>query len=194
MKKIILTLALFTGAVSLPAAVIINVYESGSDVIMEGSGSLDISGLNSNGNYEVGNWQTIPDQGWLRVGSTPTMLTYYIIETSPGSFGTGGGVTADFGSGNSLQATPYADIGVEVGYVSGTMMAFSSTFSGATFQSLGFTEGTYVWSWAADSITMNVAAVPEPAAYGLMAGALMLGLACCKRKGRPVSAAACEAV
>ena len=50
-------------------------------------------------------------------------------------------------------------------------MAATATYSGQSFASLGITEGTYVWSWTGDSVTMNVGAapIPEPGTWVAMA-------------------------
>ena len=64
------------------------------------------------------------------------------------------------------------------GYVSDTSVSNLTTFSGATFASLGVTPGTYVWTWGsgadADSFTLQIGpaqtqTVPEPASLTLLA-------------------------
>jgi hypothetical protein len=59
---------------------------------------------------------------------------------------------------------------VPTGYVSGTALSATDTYSGQTFVSLGLTPGTYTWTWGtganADSFKVQIGpaatAVPEP--------------------------------
>jgi hypothetical protein len=61
------------------------------------------------------------------------------------------------------------------GYVSGTSLSGSATYSG-TIASVGATPGTYTWTWdkGANSFVLNVVkptGVPEPSAFaGLLLG------------------------
>jgi hypothetical protein len=52
------------------------------------------------------------------------------------------------------------------GYVSGSPLSATSTYTSQTFASLGLTPGTYTWTWGsgptADSFTVQIGAVPEP--------------------------------
>jgi hypothetical protein len=74
------------------------------------------------------------------------------------------------------------DLKVPAGYVSGSPLSGTSTWSSSTFDSLGMTKGTYVWSWGAgalgagDTLTLIVDAdaVPEPTAAALALTALCL--------------------
>jgi hypothetical protein len=75
----------------------------------------------------------------------------------------------------------YMALDVPAGYISGGLLSGSSTFDNTTIASLGFTPGTYVFSWnssvdsyvvgpaADDSITIQVgSAVPEPSTWAMM--------------------------
>jgi hypothetical protein len=58
-------------------------------------------------------------------------------------------------------------------YVSGTVLGLATgTYNSATFASLGLNEGSYLWSWASDSVTVKV--VPIPAAVWLFGSGLGL--------------------
>jgi hypothetical protein len=62
---------------------------------------------------------------------------------------------------------------VPSGYVSGADLGTSTaTWTGASFASLGLAPGSYVSAWGADSFTVNVNPIPEPATWALM----LLGL------------------
>jgi hypothetical protein len=100
----------------------------------------------------------------------------------------GGGITSDFQSfGTGGHADPVEGYGPLIGLNRGvttgwlwlpaafesgdTLDPSSSTYTG-TFSDLGITPGTYVSSWTGDTITLNVQAVPIPAAAWLFGSAL----------------------
>jgi len=62
------------------------------------------------------------------------------------------------------------------------------TFTGETFTSLGLTPGTYEWTWgsgaSADAFTLNVGAVPVPAAVWLFGSGLLGLIGVARRKAR----------
>ncbi|MDH3997468.1 MAG: VPLPA-CTERM sorting domain-containing protein [Desulfuromonadales bacterium] len=65
------------------------------------------------------------------------------------------------------------------------LIDFTMTFFNETIASLGATPGTDQWTWASDSIEMNIegalAPVPEPATMLLLGGG-MAGLASVRRR------------
>jgi PEP-CTERM motif len=69
------------------------------------------------------------------------------------------------------------------GYVSDTFLTDTSTYSGATFASLGVTPGRYEWTWgsgANQNFTLVIGGrpVPEPSTWAMMLlGFAGLGLA-----------------
>jgi len=58
------------------------------------------------------------------------------------------------------------------GYISGSALSGTATWSGTTISSLGLTPGTYTWTWGtgpdADSLTVNIGVVPEPSTLTLL--------------------------
>jgi hypothetical protein len=174
-----LTLALGSSA---RAGYIVNVIESGGNVVATGSGTIDTAGLQfviANGNVYA---MFIPTAGDVILGPTFNNLfvDYYSGITGPSSFGTGARHDADSGSG-ALIGIFSGDISVPDKYVSGTFLSSSDIWTGQTFATLGLTPGTYVWNWGsgadADSFTMNIggSSVPEPASI-MMVGLGTLGL------------------
>jgi hypothetical protein len=71
---------------------------------------------------------------------------------------------------------------VPVGYVSGTVLSDSATWTGQSLASLGLTPGTYTYTWGsgihADSATVQIGnTTPEPGTVPLLGAILALGLA-----------------
>jgi hypothetical protein len=80
-------------------------------------------------------------------------------------------------------------IGVPGSYTSGAALSSSGTFAGLELSRLGVAAGdSFTWQWgvgtsAADFLTINVTAVPEPAVYVLMvAGFGAVGFAARRRR------------
>ena len=168
------------------AAFVLTLAQSGPNVVATGSGSIDLLAFNAfpalGGTAPA---QVFSSNGILYAGpATATGVTVYTGGglTGPASFGSGGALTAGAGSGNlvginySLMSSP--EIVVPAGYITGTTLSDSSTFTGQTFSTLGLNPGTYTYSWgsglAADSLTIHVG-VPEPATW--LSGALLVGAA-----------------
>lgn len=166
------------------AVVVINVNEVGGDVVATATGNLDLSSLAFSLNG-------VPIA--IFVGATPDIATFaigggatfdvYSNAAGPAAIGPGAiQVAPTFSSGDFVGngGSPILyDVWVPSGYVSGAPLNGSSTWVGNTFAGIGLTPGTYQYTWASDSITLNigpVAAVPEASTY-VMAGfsALALG-------------------
>ena len=170
------------------AGYVVNVTESGGNVVATGSGTINTTDLT-----HVGDYSAIPyvlsgigaiDLGIDIQTRNETMLFTGI--SGPVSFGSGepGGsfgvattstgdyVGVDGGPGQFYQQSN--GVVVPVDYVSGSLLNSSATWTGQTFASLGLTPGTYVWTWGngvnADSFTLNIGAqaVPEPASILLL--------------------------
>jgi len=170
---------------NLQAAVIINVVESGNDVIFSGNGTLDVSNLTSQGS---GNLLAGIDFGAeVLIGGDPSgfpAVDFYGATgelSIPPVFGADQFTVANLGTGPRMgiafsafanQVAPA--VVVPAGYVSGTQLSSTSTYAGQSFASLGLIPGTYVWSWSDDSLTLNIAQVPVPAAVWLFGSALSL--------------------
>ena len=76
------------------------------------------------------------------------------------------------------------------GYNSGDLLNGSSTFTGATFASLGVTPGTYIWSWGveeegtADSFILNIGGTSTVPESGSTAVSMLLALGALALLGR----------
>ena len=177
----------FAGPAKALSAFNVYLYQDGSNVVVSGSGEVDLDGLTfiaqeshpiginaASANLTVGTPQNR--------GRAP-YFTYSGIN-GPGSFGSLGSVggtpspfTGDnFGVGGTSHV-----LNLPVGYVSGTSFSGSMTFDGTTLSGLGVTPGTYTWSWDGGANTFNLYAgeappsVPEPSQYGLFVFLAVLG-------------------
>jgi PEP-CTERM motif len=157
------------------ASVVIDIAQDGPNVVASGSGAIDLADLSYLGS---GNLQ-MPSTVWgskgavIFVGSSRESHEYG-LSSGPTSFGTGSFpyyTTTHSGDSFGLSSAGQ-DLIVTAGYVSGSPLSGSATFDSATIASLGLTPGRYVYTWGnganADSLTVNIGGVPEPATWGMM--------------------------
>ena len=160
------------------AALIINAIESDGDVLFstEAGGTLDLNGMTKVGDSVAGG-QVNPN-GLLFLGAPGSSpIDSYLIASAPGPFGIFGLTNASSGSGDVFGVVTLggSDAGISVpdGFISGSLISGSSTYSGETFATLGMTPGNYVWTLPNDTITLNIqATVPVPASVWLFGSAL----------------------
>ena len=184
------------------ASVVIDIFQSGGNVVAMGGGTIDLNGLSlfdssaSSGAPAVG-----PNIGLVYVGPDDDIDAYTGI-SGPMSFGTGGVTLGSSGSGDTFGVNAAPSIVnsslliVPTGYASGTALAGSSIYDGQTLASLGLTPGTYVYTWNSspaqdDSLTVKIGAIPEPSTWAMMLlGFAALGFAGFRatRKPAPVTA------
>lgn len=179
------TLALMMFTKVAVAGLVITVSQVGSDVVATGVGTMNLTALTSAGTFNGGACID-STYAFMQVGPTSgvTQAKYTGI-SGPSSFGSGLFTGATSGTGDSVGFS--GDAGyllVPNGYVSGNPLSGSATFANATLSGLGLTPGTTTYSWGsgatADSLTLNIAAVPEidPAmgssALSLVAGVLAM--------------------
>ena len=179
-----LALLLGIGATSTQAAFTLSVTQQGPDVVFNGSGTLDTSALTLE-DSDVGTppFEISANGGFLLSGfSSPDV---YSGIAGPTNFGSGGPTTATSTTGDlaGVRAGNGTLLFVPTGYVSGTALTNSATFVNTTFADLGFTPGTYTYTWgsgtSADSLTI-IGGVPEPSTWALMSvgvGLLACGVA-----------------
>ncbi len=162
------------------ASVVINVTEVGGNVVFAASGSLDLAGASSAGAYGGygkgfisggSNWYVAPGPG----GATKS----FAFTSFDGPFGTSASFvtppTSESGDDFFIwgQSGLTAQVGVDVGYVSGGAISSGMVFNGATIAGLNMTAGTYHYRLPSDEVILNIGGtVPEPASLGLVALAL----------------------
>ena len=161
---------LLYGSIS-QAAVTINVVESGGDVIGTSSGSINLAALSGpiatfQNTGEIDGTETQTGLSKIVVGPSST-ADLWLGAVAPAIFSTGGSFADSFDGGSisvgAIRTASNIGIYVPLGYVSGTPVDGTSTWTGHTFATLGLIPGTYVFTWGsdatADSITINISSV-----------------------------------
>ena len=147
------------------AGVIINMDQIGPNVVATGGGSIDttdltIAGILSNPVFVIARF---PFGSYVSIGGTTIVpQDAYRSITAPASFGSGGQHLATSGSGDVFGVIADLQLNLPPGYISGSALSATSTWSGESFSSLGLTPGSYTWAWGtgahADSFTLNIGA------------------------------------
>jgi hypothetical protein len=169
--------------------------EVGGNVVEVGSGTLDTTDLTDDGSPFSEVAAVSPTGGQVFSGSTSsTPVEFFTGVSGPVSFGTGSETLASSSSGDfvGLEGNGEGFLFTPVGFTSGALSE-TSTYSGATFASLGLTPGTYVYAWGtadhADSFTIdisNASGTPEPATWAMMLlGFAGLGYAAVRHQRAP---------
>ena len=153
---------------STPSGLSVTIVESGGNVVMSASGSLNINDLTlvnpSAGPFSFGGLG-VSNATFLMGTNGINAVQYSGFTTTPPNFGPGGvGGSQTSVSGNIFGVikqgpAPYSLL-VPVGYTTGTAISSSQTFTGTTFSGFGLTQGTYTYTWGsganADSINVVV--------------------------------------
>lgn len=151
-------------------AISISIQEVGSNVVVTGTGSANLSGL-SFSSTGVGGLRPALEgaKATVVVSSFSLNFTNFLYYdggiTGPSSFGSGTEVTPNSTSGDrfGVSGTGYSAFGPNAqlffpeGYSSGDDLSGTSTYNSATIDSLGLTAGTYTWTWPSDSVTVTIA-------------------------------------
>jgi PEP-CTERM motif len=185
-----------------PPAATIDITQVGANVVVTGSGVIDLSGLSlyTSGPFPTNGviWPAVGEI-LVGVGIGGPGVDVYTGASGPATMGTGleslgSSATGDqFGVGGSA----YADVGqgpvifVPEGYVTDTPLSGTATFDNTTLAALGLSPGTYTYTWAPSvtatdgSLTVNVSStVPEPSTWAMMAlGFAGLGLLAYRKRG-----------
>ena len=137
----------------------VTLQQVGPDVVATGSGAISLKGLRfSKSTSLVPGIGIIPRNPYvdpdvfIHTGPTSSRVDVYSGATGPTTFGRGLVITsASSGSGDmvgiDVDVLGHVYISVPTGYVRGTALSDTATYSGKTFATLQVTPGTYVWKW-----------------------------------------------
>ena len=140
------------------ASYLITIKEVGSNVVMAGSGTLNIDDLTlvAGATGPMGGAGLGVNSATFILGANGGYYDLYSgILTNPGNFGTGSGIGSNSSAGDIVGliyngAPPHMLI-VPVGYNSGSYLTSSQTFNNKSFSSLGLATGTYSYTWGTGS-------------------------------------------
>ena len=180
----LLALALFSfSSLSSRAELIINIYESGSDVIANVSGSVVYmdAGVPTSDTLDTAILPFANILSFAPLGGTGPYLRHGISNYPNPTFGTGGPSLATSVSGNTDLLLTTSFLFLPDNYVLGTPISVTATFANTTISTMGMNTGTYYYTWKdglnVDGATLNIgggpAAVPEPGTWA--AAALLVG-------------------
>jgi hypothetical protein len=150
----------------------VTVSQVGSNVVATGSGSFDLDGLAA-GASSTFSPLIDSSNGNILTGASNSDFQQYVGGSDILSFGTGGTVFADSGSGDYVGTDGVNSDGevflLPSGYVSGASLSSTATWNNTTFSGLGLIDGTYTSTWdhGQNSFVLQIgplatSPVPEP--------------------------------
>jgi hypothetical protein len=167
----------------------VTLEQVGSNVVANGSGAINLTGLIFITSVDDNNPGIIAGLGIIATGPFATSVDVYQGFTGPTDFGSGGGSSPNTASGDFVEISGVGlQLFVPLNYISGAALSDSMTFNSATFASLGVTPGTYVWTWGTGLENQNFtliiggAGVPDGGSTVSLLGCALLGLAAVRRK------------
>ncbi|MEO9574260.1 MAG: PEP-CTERM sorting domain-containing protein [Roseobacter sp.] len=175
-----------TATTAAQAAVVMNVWEDGTDVRAQVRGSLDMSGYDSQFNSTGGS--SFSQSAFLlgRDGATDVMDSYQfnsvttpttlgpLFSSSPPSSSLG----SDFGMSFGGSAANTTIVNVDQGYTNGDTITTDSLWATETLVNMGLASGTYLFTLPRDTITIKIGEAPAVSAVPLPASAPLLAFGC----------------
>jgi len=181
--------AVWSTIASSKAAVICEVFEGANSLTFKYSGTIDLSTVTAVGPTLAPAVSFSSQQSYFQNGARMIFTTG---STSPSVvLGNGGTVAATYVKPGS---SPFhfdfinKTLGLSVGYITGSPIEGEVTIFGSLAYH-GMAPGTRSYSWAggAESVTLNVYAVPEPGSMSIFAiGSIVAGYRLHRRKSKTV--------
>jgi len=197
MNRMLAAMALFSAVpAAADAAVVVNVTQEGADVVIRATGTLSLNGLTRFSTVSNSSAFLRGSSGYVGAGSTTSEQLYgWRGFTGPVNFGSSSTLLTRTSASGSAFALNAGSNGFPVVFLpisfrtNGTVNAVA-TATNRTLSAAGVTDGSYVYTSAGDTITVNIgsAALPEPATWGLMlVGFGMVGLGLRSRRNTKVA-------
>ena len=185
------------------SSVAITINQSGNDVIESASGSLDLSqllrGTAATLSYTSAKRATIVMGPDTNASPNPddhasVFFGYSFSDTAvsgPANFGSGTTFYPTSVSGDTFGTLYEGTLKLQYviaphNYVSGSAITSGAVFANQTLASMGFNEGTYVYSWLSDSITIKIGGpsspVPESPTWAMMISGFAISGAAMRRR------------
>jgi hypothetical protein len=179
LAAVVLLISLGPSALPAQAGLLIDVNQVGSNVVVTGSGSIDLTGLTIIGDLSVAG--IVANRADVVLG--PALSDGFMGATGLTSFGPGDNLfnpssstgPDSFGISN---ATVNNEIFLPSGYSSGTMLSSTDTYNNVSLTDpvagLGLTPGTYTYTWGTGgpdhtlTVQIGPTATPEPASLTLL--------------------------
>jgi hypothetical protein len=161
------------------AGFLITIGQVGSNVVVTGSGSIDLTGLTFDSGGIGAGAGIVADNGDVVVG--PGIAGDWTGFTGPASFGPGANLfnpSTSTGPDTFGVIESEGHIALPSGYTSGTMLSSTDTYDNVSLTDpvagLGLTPGTYTYTWGTGgpdhtlTVQIGPTAVPEPASLTLL--------------------------
>lgn len=157
------------------ASVLINITQSGGNVDVTASGSLDLTGATFEFNIPYSTGIIPGGSNWYVALGTTAGMDWYQLTGVDLPYGTSGNYfTSGLTSGDSFSIWGESGgaplVGVPTGYTSGTAISADMTLTGQTIAGMTLIPGTYTFSLPNDTVILNIAgsSVPEPSTWVMM--------------------------
>jgi hypothetical protein len=133
-----------------------NIFESAENVVVQASGSLDLTGATPISHSTCGDSGAFAS-AFAVVCTGPDIQVPFFGITGPSSFN--GTATSPASSVSSLTTVLLGDIyyfGINSSYISSTSINSSATFNGTTLAGLGFTTTGLIGTWTLDGTSESI--------------------------------------
>jgi hypothetical protein len=171
MARFAVAFGLFWLSPAAHASFVLVISQSGTDVVANGSGTLNLTGL-AFFNNPTQFARTVPSSALVVAGLTASADDYQDFSYTSDSFGPGNSLFVASSATGDIVGFGAGFLIVPHSYVSGNPLSDTATWQNQTLGSLGLAIGTYQESWGTDNFTLVVLA-PEPSSLLLLGAGVL---------------------